>query len=254
MTEATASAAPTAAEPSSANLLDVNRRYYDSLWRDTRLVEPHRFNTWPLVQSLVARSRQRLEVAPGLRPRLPIPQTQFVDISVPALRALARKGGYVAQAQISSLPFAAATFDLVCAFDVIEHVEDHVRALAELHRVTTPGGMLLLSMPLHASHWTTFDELVGHCRRYDPVELQAMLARQGLAVRQSGVYGMQPKSSRLLDLGMWWMQKDRQKAMWWYNHILMPLGVMFQRPLKLLPGMIDTSLVDEFVMVCQKKT
>ena len=253
MTEATASAAaPAAATAPAADLLDVNRRYYDSLWRDTRLVEPHRFNTWPLVQSLVATSRQRLEVAPGLRPRLPIAQTQFVDISPPALRALAHKGGYVAQAEISALPFADSTFDLVCAFDIIEHVEDHVRALSELYRVTTPGGMMLLSMPLHASHWTAFDELVGHCRRYDPVELQAMLTRQGLSVRQSGVYGMQPKSSRLLDLGIWWMKKDREKAMWWYNHIFMPLGVLFQKPLRLLPGMIDTTLVDEIVMVCQK--
>jgi hypothetical protein len=53
-------------------LLDRNRSYYDMLWSDARLVEPRRFNTWPLVQSLLSTAAQRLEVAPGLRPRLPL--------------------------------------------------------------------------------------------------------------------------------------------------------------------------------------
>src|SRR6185295_2232616 len=35
-------------------LLEVNRRFYDPLWTDACLVEPHRFNTWPLVCSLVS--------------------------------------------------------------------------------------------------------------------------------------------------------------------------------------------------------
>ena len=54
-----------------AALLEVNRRFYDPLWTDARLVEPQRFNTWPLVRSVLPRSRRQLEVAPGLRPRLP---------------------------------------------------------------------------------------------------------------------------------------------------------------------------------------
>jgi len=53
-------------------LRELNRRFYDSLRTDARLVEPERFNTWPLVRSLAAQARHRLEVAPGLRPRHPI--------------------------------------------------------------------------------------------------------------------------------------------------------------------------------------
>ena len=233
-------------------LREINRRYYDSLWQDTWLVEPQRFNTWPLVQSLVANSTQRLEVAPGLRPRLPLEGTHFADISSPALRALAQRKGNAVQAEISALPFRDGAFDLVCAFDIIEHVEDDTGALTELCRVTAPGGTMLLSMPLHASRWTSFDEFVGHCRRYDPNLLQAMLVNHGLAVRESGAYGMQPQSSKLLDLGIWWMNENRERAMWWYNRVFMPLGVLFQKRLKLSPGMIDTRLVDEIVLVCRK--
>jgi SAM-dependent methyltransferase len=233
-------------------LRDHNRRYYDSLWLDASLVEPQRFNTWPLVQALVAQSTRRLEVAPGLRPRLPIEGTHFVDISAPALATLSSRGGTAVQSEISSLPFRDRSFDLVCALDIIEHVKDHTRALSELCRVTTDDGVLLLSVPLYESRWTSFDEFVGHCRRYDPEDLNSLLIGQGLAVHESAVFGMQPKSSQLLDLGMWWMQRDRERAMWWYNKVFMPLGMRFQKRLQLQPGMIATQGVDEILLICRK--
>src|SRR5579871_1478559 len=96
-------------------LVDENRRFYDSLWAGSRLVEPDRFNTWPLVQSVLPASGLRLEVAPGLRPRLPIAGTHFVDISAPALKLLSERGGRAALGEVTALPFPDASFDLVCA-------------------------------------------------------------------------------------------------------------------------------------------
>src|SRR6267154_1434840 len=93
----------------SQELVEDNRRFYDSLWAGSRLVEPDRFNTWPLVQSVLPSSGLRLEVAPGLRPRLPIEDTQFVDISAPALKMLGERGGRVTLAEVTALPFATAT-------------------------------------------------------------------------------------------------------------------------------------------------
>jgi SAM-dependent methyltransferase len=119
-------------------LLDVNRDYYDSLWSGARLVEPQRFNTWPLVQSLLPEGTARLEIAPGLRPRLPLEGTQFVDISEPALAKLRDRGASVALAQVNSLPFASNAFDLVCALDIVEHVDDEDGALSEISRVAKP--------------------------------------------------------------------------------------------------------------------
>src|SRR5690242_11790410 len=85
---------------SSQELVEDNRRFYDSLWAGSRLVEPERFNTWPLVQSMLPPAGLRLEVAPGLRPRLPIEGTQFVDISAPALEQLRSRGGRVALGEV----------------------------------------------------------------------------------------------------------------------------------------------------------
>jgi SAM-dependent methyltransferase len=233
-------------------LLNQNRRFYDSLWSGARLVEPRRFNTWPLVQSLLPESGRLLEVAPGLRPRLPIEGTQFVDISAPALAKLRDRGAQVALSQITALPFADAAFDLVCALDIIEHVEDDDGALSELTRVARPGAALMISMPLHPSRWTSFDDFVGHRRRYEPARLIAKIEQHHLVVERSAVFGMQPPSSRLVDLGMWWLLHHRQMAMWWYNRAFMPLGLRLQKELLLSPGMIAMAEVDEILLVCRK--
>jgi SAM-dependent methyltransferase len=234
------------------DLLEVNRQFYDPLWTDARLVEPQRFNTWPLVCSLVSRSQPRLEVAPGLRPRLPLEETHFVDFSLPAVAKLRARGANAVVALVSALPFPERAFKLVCAFDIVEHVDDEDAILSELSRVAAPNASLLLSVPLHPAHWTKFDDLVGHRRRYEPRRLLAKLAEHGLSVERSAVYGMRPKSSRLVDVGMWFLTHRREKAMWWYNRVFMPLGVRFQKKLALAPGLIDTEHVDEVLLVCRK--
>ncbi|WP_428424956.1 class I SAM-dependent methyltransferase [Methylibium sp.] len=233
-------------------LIDQNRRFYDLLWSGARLVEPQRFNTWPLVQSLLPEAGRRLEVAPGLRPRLPIEGTQFVDISTPALAKLRGRGAQVALSLVTALPFADAAFDLVCALDIVEHVDDEDGALSELSRVAKSGAAVLISTPLHPSRWTSFDDFVGHKRRYEPPRLLAKLAQHHLVVERSAVFGMQPASSRLVDIGMWWLSHHRERAMWWYNRAFMPLGLRFQKELQLAPGMIPTAGVDEILLVCRR--
>jgi SAM-dependent methyltransferase len=232
--------------------LESNRRFYDPLWTDARLVNPERFNTWPLVSSLVSPAQQRLEIAPGLRPRLPIEGTHFVDFSAPAVAKLRACGANAVVGLVSSLPFPDGAFDLVCAFDIIEHVDDDDGVLSEVCRVSAPGAALLLSVPLHPSYWTAFDDLVGHRRRYEPERLLAKLAEHGFSVEQSAAYGMRPESSRLVDVGMWFLTHRRERAMWWYNHVFMPLGVRFQKKLALVTGMIETVKVDEILLVCRK--
>ena len=236
-----------------SELLEVNRRFYDALWTDASLIEPERFNTWPLVRSLLASGQRRLEVAPGLHPRLPIEGTQFVDISPSALAKLRARGAAGALGSITALPYGDAVFDLICAFDVIEHVEDDEAAFAELARVAAPGAALITSVPLHSALWTDFDDFVGHQRRYEPQELTAKLARHGFAVERSAVFGMQPKSSRLVDIGMWFLVHRRKRAMWWYNRVMMPLGVRFQKPLALAEGLIDTAEVGEVLLLCRHR-
>jgi SAM-dependent methyltransferase len=236
-----------------AALREANRAFYDPLWRDARLVAPHRFNTWPLVQSLLRDQQRRLEIAPGLRPRLPIEGTHFIDLSNEAVNKLRAHGANAALGLVSQLPYPDRIFDLLCALDIIEHVDDDDAALAELSRVAAPGALLLLSVPLHPSQWTPFDDFVGHRRRYEPSALIAKLTAVGFEPEQSAIFGMQPQSSRLLDLGMWFLIHRRQRAMWWYNHVFMPLGLHFQKPLALQHGMVNTAGVDEVLLICRQR-
>lgn len=237
---------------SESELSRANQSFYEQLWSDTKLIEPARFNTWPLVSSLLSAGPRRLEIAPGLRPRLPIEGTNFVDISGAALAKLAERGGRVTRGSILALPYPDASFDLVAALDIVEHVDADELALAEITRVAAAGAVVLIATPLHPALWNSFDTFVGHCRRYEPADFLAKLARHGLAVEQSAAYGMQPKSSRLLDVGIWFLTHRRRKAMWCYNHLFMPLGIRFEKKLELVPGVIATDHVDEILLVCRK--
>ena len=70
------------------------------------------------------------------------------------------------QASVTELPFDDESFDLVCAFDVIEHVEDDGLAAAELARVCRQGGTVAISVPAFQSLWSQHDEINHHFRRY----------------------------------------------------------------------------------------
>lgn len=80
------------------------------------------------------------------------------------------------------LPFADASFDVVTAFDVLEHCEPEDAAVAELRRVLAPGGRLLASVPAYQWAWTDFDVANGHHRRYTRARLVRALRRSGLEV------------------------------------------------------------------------
>jgi SAM-dependent methyltransferase len=244
---------PHDANRSDAEMIRVNRGFYESLWSAAKLIGPERFNTWPLVCELAAAATRRLEVAPGLRPRLPLQGTCFVDLSHAALRRLHAGNATAVHGMIGALPFHGACFDLVCALDILEHVDDDDGALAELARVSAPGAQVLLSVPLHPEAWTAFDDFVGHRRRYEPEQIAARLARHGFVIESSAVYGMQPKSSRLLDLGQWYLTHQPERAMWWYNRVFMPLGLRFQSDLQWRPGLGDTHGVDELLLHCRHR-
>ena len=89
------------------------------------------------------------------------------------------------RASALALPFAAGTFDVVGAFDVIEHCEPEAQALAELARVLAPGGRLLASVPAYQWAWSDHDVRAGHYRRYTRPRLVAAVEAAGLTVRRS---------------------------------------------------------------------
>jgi SAM-dependent methyltransferase len=99
-----------------------------------------------------------------------------VDLDMAAL-----KTGDVCASALA-LPFADSVFDVITAFDVLEHCEPEARAMAEFARVMRPGGRLLLAVPAYQWAWSDFDRDIGHYRRYTRSSLTAAVLEAGLVV------------------------------------------------------------------------
>ena len=77
-----------------------------------------------------------------------------VELSSVSVEIARRRGvGDVLEGSILEMPFPAESFDLAVSLDVIEHLDDDLRALKELRRVVVPGGRLLVTVPAYQWLW-----------------------------------------------------------------------------------------------------
>ncbi len=90
----------------------------------------------------------------------------------------------VVNGSITDLPFPSEKFDLVCAFDVVEHVYDDATAINEMYRVCKAAGYLFLTVPAFQSLWSMHDEVNHHQRRYRKNNLLKLFAdKKGQVVK-----------------------------------------------------------------------
>lgn len=90
-------------------------------------------------------------------------------------------GADLMQMDATRIPFTNE-FDVIGAFDVVEHIDDDRTVLAEIHRALTPGGGAVFTVPQHPWLWSYQDELACHVRRYRRGELEAKLREAGFRV------------------------------------------------------------------------
>jgi len=88
---------------------------------------------------------------------------------------LANQKGRAVLGRAEDLPFENGEFNLVTAFDVLEHLSDERRALGEWGRVLCPGGQIFISVPAHQWLFGPHDRALGHCRRYELKQLLQLL-------------------------------------------------------------------------------
>ncbi len=75
-------------------------------------------------------------------------------------------------------------FDVVGAFDVLEHIDDDEAVLASIAGALRPGGGLIATVPQHPRLWSAADDYARHRRRYTRSELVAKTRRAGLKVER----------------------------------------------------------------------
>jgi len=113
------------------------------------------------------------------------------DQSSAAAARAAMAGIPTADIRAEALPFEVdETFDLVAAFEVLEHLEADVEALRLWRNWTNPGGHLIFSVPAGPQRFGPWDERVGHFRRYSRATLRAALVAGGWEPVSISAWGM----------------------------------------------------------------
>jgi SAM-dependent methyltransferase len=107
-------------------------------------------------------------------------EAEGVDASEDAVAFCRRRGlDGVRRALLDELPYDDGRFGLILATDVIEHLDDDRRALAELRRVAGTGARLVLTVPAYSWLWSEHDVSMHHRRRYTLGRLQRRVGEAG---------------------------------------------------------------------------
>lgn len=112
-------------------------------------------------------------------------QAEGVDVSDDALEFCRRKGLTVQKGLAETLPYADETFDISTALDVIEHLDDDIAGLKEMHRVTKTGGYTLIFVPAFMWLWGVQDDISNHRIRYTKKQIVERVEKAGFKIERA---------------------------------------------------------------------
>ncbi|MEJ7862185.1 MAG: class I SAM-dependent methyltransferase [Pyrinomonadaceae bacterium] len=108
-----------------------------------------------------------------------------VDVSDDALEFCRRKGLKAHKGLAEKLPFADESFDVVTALDVVEHLDDDIAGLSEMHRVLRTGGKTLIFVPAFMWLWGVQDDVSNHRIRYTKQQITERLRQAGFEIERA---------------------------------------------------------------------
>jgi len=104
------------------------------------------------------------------------------DFSEAAVQIALDRGVNAIHLDARALPLASGQFDLVTAFEILEHIDEDQLAAAEIRRVLRPGGTALITVPCDMRLWSAHDVAVGHVRRYTRQTIATLIEGAGLVI------------------------------------------------------------------------
>lgn len=84
------------------------------------------------------------------------------------------------------------SYDMILAFDVLEHIENDIDAMSNIKNMLSAGGKLIVSVPQHMFLWSSLDEIVKHKRRYSRSDMLDKLRACGLEISYSTSFVFAP--------------------------------------------------------------
>ncbi len=90
----------------------------------------------------------------------------------------------------NNFPFPDKQFDIICAFDVLEHIKDDAGTLATLAKHLKPGGILCFTVPAHPFLWSKHDVMNHHFRRYTYKKLRQKITDSSLKISYLSYYNV----------------------------------------------------------------
>ncbi len=112
-------------------------------------------------------------------------EAEGVDVSYDALEFCRAKGLNAQKGLAEELPFEDESFDIVTALDVVEHLDDDIAGLREMHRVLKKGGKSLIFVPAFMWLWGVQDDISNHRIRYTRQQIVERLEEAGFEVRRA---------------------------------------------------------------------
>jgi len=156
-------------------------KIYDNFWKALDIIEkPESWSTWEIIKDF--QGKKILELGPGNFPKTPIKGGFFIEVSEQAVQSLKKIGANAVLTNGVDILFENDFFDLIVAIEVLEHIKDDEKALAEISRTLKPSGSFLFSVPMKMDLYSEFDKAVGHERRYEIDNLISLLSNSGLEI------------------------------------------------------------------------
>ena len=99
-----------------------------------------------------------------------------------------RLGRKIMRSPLPELDQVPDNYDLIGAFDVIEHIDDDRAALAAIATKLKPAGKFMMTVPAHPWMWTAHDVANHHKRRYSKRALRSLIENSPMKLERLGYF------------------------------------------------------------------